>query len=135
MALDAWVRAGGRILLLADPMLEWPSERPLGDPLRPAPMFMDTGLLGHWGLLLDAPDRRGPEKRSLAGYRIVTVSPGRLSGKCRITDDALLADCRLGRGRAVIVADADFLEAGELGPDARHNLDALLSQLALIEPK
>jgi hypothetical protein len=135
VALDAWVRAGGRILLLADPMLEWPSERRLGDPLRPAPMFMDTGLLGHWGLLLDAPDRRGPEKRSLAGYRIVTVSPGRLSGKCRITDDALLADCRLGRGRAVIVADADFLDAGELGPDARHNLDALLSQLALIEPK
>ena len=29
--LDRWVRGGGRVLLLADPRLEWPSERPLGD--------------------------------------------------------------------------------------------------------
>ena len=49
VALDQWVRGGGRVLLLADPMLEWPSERPLGDPLRPPPMFMDTGLLAPLG--------------------------------------------------------------------------------------
>src|SRR5438445_12564299 len=36
--LDQWARGGGRVLLLADPMLEWPSSRPLGDPLRPPPM-------------------------------------------------------------------------------------------------
>ena len=48
VALDSWVRSGGRLLLFADPMLEWPSNRPLGDPLRPAGMFMDTGLLAHW---------------------------------------------------------------------------------------
>src|SRR5690348_2993954 len=52
VALDEWVRGGGRVLLLADPMLEWPSARPLGDPLRPPPMFVDTGLLQHWGLTL-----------------------------------------------------------------------------------
>ncbi|MGI8932026.1 MAG: hypothetical protein ACR2FK_06590, partial [Sphingomicrobium sp.] len=28
--LDQWVRDGGRVLLLADPRLSWPSERPLG---------------------------------------------------------------------------------------------------------
>ena len=56
VALDGWVRHGGRVLLLADPMLEWPSKRALGDPLRPPPMFQDTGLLAHWGLRLDAPD-------------------------------------------------------------------------------
>src|SRR5688572_11453991 len=43
VSLDQWVLGGGRVLLLADPMLEWPSERPLGDPLRPPPMFADTG--------------------------------------------------------------------------------------------
>ncbi|MES2137504.1 MAG: ABC transporter, partial [Pseudomonadota bacterium] len=37
VALDQWVRGGGRVVLLADPMLEWPSKRPLGDPLRPPP--------------------------------------------------------------------------------------------------
>jgi hypothetical protein len=135
VALDAWVRAGGRLLLLADPMLEWPNDQRLGDPLAPPPMFMDTGLLGHWGLRLDAPDRRGPDRRSLAGYRIVTVSPGRLSGNCSISADALLAACRLGRGWAVVVADADFLDAGRLGPEARNNLDALLGELALLERK
>ena len=74
--LDQWVRRGGRLLLLADPMLEWPSERPLGDPLRPPPAFADTGLLGHWGLRLDAPDERGPAQRRLGGLAILTVSPG-----------------------------------------------------------
>ena len=30
VALDEWMRAGGRLLLLADPLLEWSSTRPLG---------------------------------------------------------------------------------------------------------
>ena len=42
VALDNWVRDGGRIVLLADPMLEWPSERPLGDRLRPPTMFASS---------------------------------------------------------------------------------------------
>jgi hypothetical protein len=32
--LDRWVRGGGRLLLLADPRLDWHSDRPLGDRLR-----------------------------------------------------------------------------------------------------
>ena len=135
VALDEWVRRGGRVLLLADPMLEWPSDRPLGDPLRPPPMFMDTGLLGHWGLRLDAPDQRGPKGGRLGGYDIVTVSPGALSGRCEIGRDRLVAHCRPGQGRATIVADADFLNVEGLGKPARHNLDALLGELALLERK
>ena len=68
VALDNWVRGGGRVLLLADPMLEWPSERPLGDPFRPPPTFADTGLLAHWGLKLDAPDEPGRRVGELGGY-------------------------------------------------------------------
>ncbi len=83
VALDQWVRSGGRVLLLADPMLEWPSSRPLGDPLRPPPMFMDTGLLAHWGLRLDAPDERGAKAEKLGGYDVLTVSPGSLYGRLR----------------------------------------------------
>lgn len=133
VALDDWVRGGGRVLLLADPMLEWPSRRPLGNPLRPPAMFMDTGLLAHWGLRLDAPDRRGPEERSLAGRKVLTSSPGALSGSCRIAADALVADCKVGRGRAVIVADADLLDTANLGPRGADNLDAVLAELAKLE--
>ena len=133
VTLDTWVRGGGRVLLLADPLLEWPSRRPLGDPLRPPPMFADTGLLAHWGLRLDAPDERGPTRRSLAGYRILTLSPGALYGACTISSDRLAADCGIGKGRAVIVADADFVRTDGLGHDASHNLDGLLAELASLE--
>jgi len=133
VALDEWLRRGGRVLLLADPMLEWPSKRPLGDPLRPPPMFMDTGLLAHWGLTLNGPDARGPAKRKLGGFDVITVSPGSLAGACSITSDALVARCSIGRGKATIVADADFLNADALGDEARHNLDGVLGELARLE--
>jgi hypothetical protein len=134
VALDEWVRRGGRVLLLADPILEWPSKRPLGDPLRPPPMFADTGLLGHWGLRLDAPEKRGPQMRSLGGYEIATSSPGVLLGGCNISSDRLVARCRVGKGGATVVADADLLDPKDLGDRARHNLDAILSELSALHP-
>jgi hypothetical protein len=133
VALDEWVRRGGGLLLLADPMLEWPSGRPLGDPLRPPPMFMDTGLLGHWGLRLDAPEERGARKARLGGFKVVAISPGSLYGKCRISADRLVAHCAIGKGRATIVADADLLDTSDLGPGARHNLDGVLTEIAALE--
>jgi hypothetical protein len=135
VALDGWVRGGGRVLLLADPLLEWPSKRPLGDPLRPPPMFADTGLLAHWGLRLDAPEERGAAFRKLGGYRIVSVSPGSLYGGCGISPDRLLANCSIGKGRAIVVADADFIGADRLGGGASHNLDGLLAELASLEQR
>lgn len=111
VALDAWVRAGGKLLLLADPRLEWPSDRPLGDRLRPPPMYPDTGLLGHWGLRLDAPEATG-----LVTIGAVTYgSPGTLVATkpaCAV-DRGILARCRLGRGTAVVVADADWLRGDD----------------------
>lgn len=130
VALDQWVRGGGHLLLLADPMLEWPSKRPFGDPLRPAAMFMDTGLLAHWGLRLDAPDQRGRAGRHLGGFEVTTVSPGSLSGSCAISSDRLVARCDIGEGHATIVADADLLDVQDLGGAAKHNLDGLLAELA-----
>ena len=134
VALDQWVRRGGRVMLLADPALEWPSTRPLGDLLRPPPMFMDTGLLAHWGLRLDAPDERGPKVAKLGGFAIMTNSPGQLyGGRCTISSDRLVAHCPLGKGKATIVADADLLDIPELGAKADHNLDGVLQELADLE--
>lgn len=131
--LDGWVRSGGRVLILADPKLDWPSELPLGDLLRPPPAFADTGLLAHWGLRLDAPDEPGPAERMLSGRRILTSSPGRLFGRCAITKDRLVAECHVGRGAVTIVADADFLNVDQLHGPTGSNLDALLLQLSRLE--
>lgn len=138
VALDAWVRAGGRILLLADPRLSWESERPLGDRLRPPYAFSDTGLLGHWGLGLDAPrpDESDPVLRQLGGREILTAAPGQLAviarRGCAVSASGLIARCRLGQGQAVVVADADFVQAGQPGGldgPTGANLDALAAEL------
>lgn len=133
VSFDRWVRAGGRLVLLADPALEWPSELPLGDRRRPPMAFPDTGLLRHWGLRLDAPDQRGPRQQRLGGHQVLTASPGTLSGggACRPGDDGLSAGCRLGTGEAIVIADADFLNVGSGGLDGPtdQNLPALVSQL------
>lgn len=133
VALDKWVSRGGRLLLLADPLLEWPSKRPLGDKLRPPPSYADTGLLAHWGLRLDAPEKSGPSKREVAGREVLTASPGSLEGKCDITRDRLVARCRIARGRVTVVADADFLNVEQVGDHAQHNMDAVLAELAQLE--
>ena len=129
VALDQWLRGGGRVLLLADPLLEWPSKRALGDRLRPPIMFTDTGLLGHWGLRLDAPDRPGMKRSSLGDRPIVTASPGSLHGGCRISADGIVARCDIARGRATVVADADLLDAGNLGDAGPRNLQAVSQEL------
>jgi len=108
--LDQWVRGGGHVLLLADPKLDWPSERPLGDLLRPPPMFADTGLLGQWGLAL-----------SDSGLTS--------SGTGAIADQGLIARCRIGRGKATVIADADFLNVDKPDADGLALLIAELDQL------
>ena len=136
--LDAWVRAGGRVMLLADPKLDWHSERPLGDPLRPPPDFADTGLLAHWGLKLDGPTIDGPTSRSADGREVLFVSPGRLSslGACQVSDVGLIARCRIGRGAATVIADADFLNLagpGAIDGPTGENLNFLLGELARLK--
>lgn len=133
--LDNWVRSGGRVLVLADPALEWPSDRPLGSLLRPPFAFADTGLLAHWGLGLEAPDRLGPAQRVVDGRTLQTESPGMLTAtdhECRISSDRFIAQCSIGEGRATVIADADFL-APSSPDDTTANLEVLLIELARLE--
>jgi len=130
--LDRWVRDGGRVLLLADPRLDWPSSRPLGDKFRPPPAFADTGLLAHWGLQLEPPDEPGPAQRQLGERLIRTASPGTLSGSCRVVS-GFVAHCSIGKGEATVVADADFLNVEQLDGATNSNLNGLLAELATLE--
>lgn len=141
VALDDWVRAGGRLLLLADPMLRWPSSRPLGDRLRPPIQYPDTGLLGHWGLRLDAPDQKFFDETGLRqamrleNFTVEDSDPGTLEiverRGCILRAEGAIADCSLGKGHATIIADADFLNVGdgEVRPGLGDNLPFLSSEL------
>lgn len=132
--LDAWVREGGKALLLADPALDWPSERPLGDALRPPPGFADTGLLQHWGMMLTPPEARGPVREMLDGRGLTFSSPGRLTVPgCAILAAGIVARCAIGRGHATIVADADLLEPELSGPGLGANLEAIAAELDRFE--
>lgn len=114
VALDTWVRDGGRVVLLADPFLEYESMRPRGDRFRPPLRYPDTGLLAHWGLTLDASvDNRleAVETDLGRGVRLTASGLGSLTrqgGACTLSPARTLARCRVGQGYATIVADADF---------------------------
>jgi hypothetical protein len=118
--IDNWVRQGGLVLILADPALQWGSLYPLGDKRRPLFTSMLSPLLAYWGVELVLPlEDDGPASmRKIGVFNIRTVTPGEwlpkegtAKDRCAILAKGLLADCRIGKGRAVLVADADFLDA------------------------
>ena len=113
--LDAWVRKGGRVVLLADPLLKWESSRPLGDRTRPPPDFADTGLLAHWGLRMAA-----------AEGGVGSLRP--IDKRCTVIEAGLVARCRVGRGSASVIADADFIMMK--GEQAEQRLDLLMAELS-----
>jgi hypothetical protein len=117
--LDGWVRKGGRILILADPALQWGSLYPLGDKRRPLFTSMLSPLFAHWGLELVLPiaDAEPMALRKIGKLSIRTQTPGEWlkigrggSGLCALAEGGLLADCKIGKGRALLFADADLLD-------------------------
>lgn len=118
--LDIWVRAGGRLLILADPALQWGSLYPLGDKRRPLFTSLLSPLFSHWGLELVLPmsDQQAIAMREVDGLSIRTQTPGewlpkpgKATANCQIAAHRLLADCRVGKGRALLLADADLLDS------------------------
>lgn len=116
--LDDWVRKGGRVLILADPALQWGSLYPLGDKRRPLFTSLLSPLFTHWGIELVLPmtDERPLVIRDIGAFNIRTQTPGEWLPKdgvrqaCVIRAQGILADCRIGKGRALLVADADLLD-------------------------
>lgn len=116
VALDAWVRGGGRAVMLADPLLLWPLDLPLGDRRRPPATSLLDPLLAHWGLtLLPVPQGAAVvDRRFLAqGELLPLAGASRFEARgsvCRTVEDGLVAVCQIGRGRVRLVADADLLD-------------------------
>ena len=100
--------------------------------------FADTGLLLRWGLRLDAPDERGPEFRGGGHFPLLFNSPGTLvssSPRCALSRAGIIAQCEIGKGRATVVADADWLDERQVpereGRFANH-MSELLELLSLL---
>ena len=121
VALDAWVRGGGRVLLFADPMLTAESAYPIGDPRRPEAIAMLSPILRHWGLELEFDDTQPAGERMLSPFGIAV--PVDLHGRfqanrrasCRLVTDGFAADCTIGRGRVIVLGDAALFDGDEAG--------------------
>lgn len=112
--IDAWVRAGGKAIILADGLSSWPPSYPLGDPRNPPVTSMLTPLLTHWGLRLDAPSPAdsGLHVWRQGRHRLHLLSAGRFvreNGGCALSNDGIYGDCTIGAGRVLLLADADLL--------------------------
>lgn len=110
--IDRWVREGGRVLILADPLLSWPPDYPLGNPRNPPIISLLTPLLDHWGVDLGSPASEGSDIFMAGDDRVHAISMGRFRvtrPDCSLVLGGRSAVCTIGRGRAVLVADADLL--------------------------
>ena len=144
VALDQWVRDGGHVLVFADPVLTQDSRFALGDKRRPQDVALLSPILSRWGLELQVddadPDGERVVEDALAGAVPVHLA-GRLrriegareaADQCEIGAQALIARCRIGRGRATIVADAALFEQADGSPDAARQgaVERLVDSLA-----
>lgn len=132
VALDNWVRGGGQLFLLADPLLTEESRYPLGDQRRPQDVVLLSPILTRWGLELTF-DEAQP-----AGLRVIaagdTAIPVDLTGAWRTTNPqcrleaGVLAVCRIGQGRVLAVADAEIAAASDADGLRQSALADLLSR-------
>lgn len=110
VAIDRWVRNGGTALVLADPLLRWPSRLPAGDRRR-APSASQLGpLLTHWGFTADqvnegeiryfTPDA---DLLTLSGVQLFSMDTGTRSV-------GSLHRKRIGRGEVLLLGDADLID-------------------------
>jgi hypothetical protein len=123
VALDAWVRAGGRLLLFADPMMTGHSRFAIGDRRRPQGVTLLSPILAHWGLRMEFVDDQpfGIRRVEAAGAAIPVNLAGRFAaagttGDCTLSGERILVRCALGQGTATILADAAVLDLHE--PDS-----------------
>lgn len=143
-ALDQWVRGGGRLLYVLDPMLTGEYDVPLGDPRHPVTVGLVPPVVGRWGLAVRFFERQPLEVRLadygagslpvlLAGEIFTRELPADADGDaaaargdCRILGDGIMARCAVGAGSVTLVADAALFElAAPLG-EAEAQLLALV---------
>jgi hypothetical protein len=129
VALDTWVRGGGRLLLFADPMLTGESKFAIGDKRRPQDVALLSPILSHWGLELrfDENELAGEHLVELDTFAVPVDATGRFAflpsdepgTACYPRAGGLIAECAIGKGSAIVVADAALFDG--TGDDPRRS--------------
>ena len=137
VALDAWVRGGGRLLLFADPLMTGESRFNIGDRRRPQDVALLSPILAHWGLDLRFDEGQADSLRAvdLLGAALPvklagTFAPMAQDAPCRLLAEDVVAHCTFGAGEALIVADAAMLDIEGPWPGAEGALGALTGLLS-----
>jgi len=136
VALDDWVRGGGRLLLFADPMLTSHSQFSIGDRRRPQDVIFLSPILSRWGLSLQFDEDQEIGERvetlgdtalpvDLAGRFTIAETAPDAAAKCELLASGIAADCVIGAGRALIIADAALLDQESDGSIRENTLKAL----------
>lgn len=117
VAIDQWVRKGGRAVILADPQLRWPSTLPAGDRRRaPTTASSLSPLLARWRI--SPVNVIGRESRILLPDGSLLTLAGADAFR-----DGVVAVRRIGEGRVIWVGDADLLDDRLWLADPRRALD------------
>jgi len=122
VALDDWVRSGGRLLIALDPALSLDYPIPFGDPRRPTATALVPPVIDRWGLAI------AYEDHSYHGHAIDQnvswealddgVLPVLLAGRVARAEDVdcisaareVVARCKIGEGSVTVIADAAVFE-------------------------
>ena len=134
VALDDWVRAGGRLLLVLDPALTGDYDLPLGDPRRPVDTALILPVVGRWGLAVSFDEaqeaaviqsRLGETALPLALHgRIAITDP--TAAQCTVLAESAAVRCRVGAGQVTLIADAALFEHPELAGEGGGALRAVV---------
>lgn len=121
VALDEWVRGGGRLLYILDPMLTGDYAAPLGDPRNPVFAALIPPVFKRWGLSVQFDERQPlePVEVETGTVTIPVMMAGQLlqlhsgDNHCQLEGKGILAECRIGKGKVTVLADAFLLESPE----------------------
>lgn len=137
VALDAWVRGGGRLLLVLDPALTGEYDLALGDPRRPADSALIPPVVARWGLAVrfdEAQDSKLVDA-AIAGKYLPLVLAGEVAvtdpaaAACTLVAGGTAAQCTVGKGQVTLIADAALFEHRGLAGEGEIHLRRLVAEV------
>lgn len=136
VALDDWVRAGGRLLLVLDPLLTGEYDVPLGNPQRPVDSALIPPVVARWGLevsvTLFESFEDGFFEVPLGTANLPVGHPGTIgiadpdAADCTILARGVAARCSVGAGQVMVLADAAVFETREFAGENGEKVSAVL---------